>query len=238
MYHSTGVQKLSETQKSKLRNGHPVRIKKGSGNNLHLTDDQTKKLESAAKKGAAYTLTMHPEQAAKHKTGEGLFGDIAAKAKAFARKHKDLINPIIGRVRAGAKSGIDKLASKANAKVDEYIKPIEGEGIIGDALKGLIGMTGLGVKPKTLKSPLKSLEAKKPRKGKGILGNIIKSVAPAAIDAIASAATSAAKDKVAGMGAKRKPGRPKKTAKATTKKRPGRPRKGGALVAPGYSAGE
>ena len=238
MYHSTGVQKLSETQKSKLRNGHPVRIKKGSGNNLHLTDDQIKKLESAAKKGAAYTLTMHPEQAAKHKTGEGLFGDIAAKAKAFARKHKDLINPIIGRVRAGAKSGIDKLASKANAKVDEYIKPIEGEGVIGDALKGLIGMTGLGVKPKTLKSTLKSLEAKKPRKGKGILSNIIKSVALAAIDPIASAETSVAKDKVTGMGAKRKSGRPKKTAKSTTKKRPGRPRKGGALVAPGYSEGE
>ena len=232
MYHSVGVQKLSETQKSKLRNGHPVRIKKGSGNNLHLTDDQIKKLESAAKKGAAYTLTMHPEQAAKHKTGEGLFGDIAAKAKAFARKHKDLINPIIGRVRAGAKSGIDKLASKANAKVDEYIKPIEGEGIIGDALKGLIGMTGLGVKPKTLKS----LEAKKPRKGKGILSNIIKAVAPAVIDAAAGAV----KGKVEGMGAKRKPGRPKKAGrpKSTTKKRPGRPRKGGALIAPGYSAGE
>ena len=240
MYHSTGVQKLSETQKSKLRNGHPVRIKKGSGNNLHLTDDQIKKLESAAKKGAAYTLTMHPEQAAKHKSGEGLFGDIAAKAKAFARKHKDLINPIIGRVRAGAKSGINKLASKANDKVDEYIKPIEGEGLIGDALKGLIGMTGLGVKPKTLKSTLKSLPTKKPRKGKGILSNIIKAVAPTAIDAIANAATSAAKDKVSGMGAKRKPGRPKKAGrtKATTKKRPGRPRKGGALVAPGYDAGE
>ena len=238
MYHSVGVQKLSETQKSKLRNGHPVRIKKGSGNNLHLTDDQIKKLEAAARKGAAYTLTMHPEQAAKHKTGEGLFGDIAAKAKAFAKKHKDLINPIIGRVRAGAKSGIQKLADKANNKVDEYIKPIEGEGIIGDALKGLIGMTGLGVKPKTLKSTLKSLEAKKPRKGKGILSNIIKSVAPAAIDAIASAATSAAKDKVAGMGAKRKPGRPKKVARTIAKKRPGRPRKGGALIAPGYSAGE
>ena len=238
MYHSVGVQKLSETQKSKLRNGHPVRIKKGSGNNLHLTDEQIKKLEAAARKGAAYTLTMHPEQAAKHKTGEGLFGDIAAKAKAFAKKHKDLINPIIGRVRAGAKSGIQKLADKANNKVDEYIKPIEGEGIIGDALKGLIGMTGLGVKPKTLKSTLKSLEAKKPRKGKGILSNIIKSVAPAAIDAIASAATSAAKDKVAGMGAKRKPGRPKKVARTIAKKRPGRPRKGGALIAPGYSAGE
>ena len=232
MYHSTGVQKLSETQKSKLRNGHPVRIKKGSGNNLHLTDDQIKKLESAAKKGAAYTLTMHPEQAAKHKSGEGLFGDIAAKAKAFARKHKDLINPIIGRVRAGAKSGINKLASKANDKVDEYIKPIEGEGIIGDALKGLIGMTGLGVKPKTLKSTLKSLPTKKPRKGKGILSSIAKAVGPAIIDAAANAA----KGKVEGMGAKRKPGRPKKAPKSTTKKGPGRPRKnrsGGALFPAG-----
>ena len=238
MYHSTGVQTLSETQKSKLRNGHSVRIKKGSGNNLHLTDDQIKKLEAAAKKGAAYTLTMHPEQAAKHKSGEGFFGDIAAKAKAFARKHKDLINPIIGRVRTGAKSGINKLASKANDKVDEYIKPIEGEGIIGDALKGLIGMTGLGVKPKTLKSTLSSLPTKKPRKGKGVMTDIFKKVAPAAIDAIANAATSAAKNKVEGMGAKRKPGRPKKVTRTIAKKRPGRPRKGGALIAPGYSAGE
>ena len=240
MYHSTGVGKLSPSQMSKLRNGHPVRIKLGSGNTLNLTDQQIKKLQSAHKKGAAYTITFHPEQAEKH--GEGFFGDIASKAKKFAistvKKNRDLINPIIGRARSYAKSGIQKLADKANEKVDYYTPEIEGEGIIGDALKGLIGMTGLGVKPKTLKSTLKSLEAKKPRKGKGILGNIIKSVAPAAIDAIASAATSAAKDKVAGMGAKRKPGRPKKVTRTTAKKRPGRPRKGGALIAPGYSAGE
>jgi len=92
MYHSTGVGKLSESQKSKLRNGHPVRIKLGSGNTLHLTDPQIKKLQSAHKKGAAYTITFHPEQAEKH--GSGFFGDIASKAKAFAKKHKDLINPI------------------------------------------------------------------------------------------------------------------------------------------------
>ena len=212
MYSAIGVGKLSETQKSKLRNGHPVRIKKGSGNSLHLTDAQIKKLESAAKKGAAYTLTMHPEQAEKH--GAGFFGDIATKAKAFAKKHKDLINPIIGRVRAGAHSGIDKLSAKAREKIDEIIKPIEGEGVvkprrgrpkkgtgvIGDVLKGLIGVTGLGV-----------VKPKRVRKGKGVLTNIIKAVAPSAIDAIASAATSAAKDKVNGMGAKRKRkvGRPK-----------------------------
>jgi hypothetical protein len=212
MYHSTGVQKLSESQKSKLRNGHPVRIKLGSGNTLNLTDQQIKKLQSAHKKGAAYTITFHPEQAEKH--GSGFFGDIASKAKAFAKKHKDLINPIIAKVKAGAHSGIDKLSAKAREKIDDIIKPIEGEGvvkpkrrgrpkkgegIIGDALKGLIGMTGLGVvKPKRL------------RKGKGVLTNIIKAVAPTAIDAIANAATSAAKNKVEGMGAKkRKAGRPK-----------------------------
>jgi hypothetical protein len=212
MYHSTGVGKLSESQKSKLRNGHPVRIKLGSGNTLNLTDQQIKKLQSAHKKGTAYTITFHPEQAEKH--GSGMFGDIASKAKAFAKKHKDLINPIIAKVKAGAHSGIDKLSAKAREKIDDIIKPIEGEGvvkpkrrgrpkkgegIIGDALKGLIGMTGLGVvKPKRL------------RKGKGVLTNIIKAVAPTAIDAIASAATSAAKNKVEGMGAKkRKAGRPK-----------------------------
>ena len=212
MYHSTGVQKLSESQKSKLRNGHPVRIKLGSGNTLNLTDQQIKKLQSAHKKGAAYTITFHPEQAEKH--GSGFFGDIASKAKAFAKKHKDLINPIIAKVKAGAHSGIDKLSAKAREKIDDIIKPIEGEGvvkpkrgrpkkgegIIGDALKGLIGMTGLGV-----------VKPKRTRKGKGVLSNIIKAVAPTAIDAIANAATSAAKNKVEGMGVKkRKAGRPRK----------------------------
>ena len=211
MYHSTGVQNLSESQKSKLRNGHPVRIKSGSGNNLHLTDPQIKKLQSAHKKGAAYTLTMHPEQAEKH--GEGFFGDIASKAKAFAistvKKNRDLINPIIGRARSYAKSGIQKLADKANEKVDYFTPEIEGEGvvkpkrgrpkkgegIIGDALKGLIGMSGLGV-----------VKPKRGRKGKGIMSSLLKAVAPAIIDA----ASGAAKSKVEGMGRKRKAGRPRK----------------------------
>ena len=214
MYHSTGVQKLSESQKSKLRNGHAVRIKVGSGGNtLHLTDPQIKKLQSAHKKGAAYTITFHPEQAEKH--GSGFFGDIASKAKAFAKKHKDLINPIIAKVKADAHSGIDKLSAKAREKIDDIIKPIEGEGVvkpkrgrpkkgtgvIGDVLKGIIGVTGLGVvKPKRLR-----------KEGKGVLTNIIKAVAPSAIDTIANAATSAAKNKVEGMGVKkRKAGRPRK----------------------------
>ena len=229
MYHSTGVQKLSESQKSKLRNGHPVRIKQGSGNSLNLTDAQIKKLAQAHKRGAAYTIQMHPEQAEKH--GAGIFGDIKKFALSTVRKNRDLINPIIGRARSYAKSGIQKLADKANSQVDKYTPEIEGEGIIGDALKGLIGMSGLGMKKKRGRP-------KGTKKGKGIMSSLIKAVAPAIIDGVAGAV----KGKVEGMGIKRV-GRPRKKASKKASKKPktrrvGRPRKGGALIAPGYSAGQ
>ena len=139
------------------------------------------------------------------------------KQKKFAistvKKNRDLINPIIGRARSYAKSGIQKLADKANEKVDYYTPEIEGEGvkrrrgrpkkgegIIGDALKGLIGMSGLGVvQPKLL-------IAKRTRtEGKGVMSSLLKAVAPAIIDAAAGAV----KGKVEGMGRKRKAGRPR-----------------------------
>ncbi len=125
--------------------------------------------------------------------------------------------------------------SKANEKVDEYIKPIEGEGIIGDVLKDLISMIGLGAKKKRDR-PRKTTTTKK---RKGVLTSLIKTVAPAVIDTTAGST----KGKVSGMGPKRKPGRPRKVGrpKGPSKKGPGRPRKkrsGGALIAPGYSAGQ
>ena len=252
MYQSVGVAKLSESQKSRLRNGHPVRIKIGSGNKLNLTNEQIKKLQSAARKNAAYTLTMHPEQMEKH--GQGIFGDIYSKAKAIARKNKDLINPIIGRVKSGIHSGIDKLSSAAKGKVDQYIQPIEGEGmkkrrgrpkkkvgegIIGDALKGLIGMTGLGMKkrgrPKKAATTITVVQkAARTKKGKGVLSALVKAVAPAIIDAAAGAA----KGKVDGMGMRKIGLGIKKVAKKKKGGKVGRPRKrkGGALYAAGYGA--
>ena len=210
MYNVVSVGKLSETQKSKLRNGHPTRIIKGSANKLHLTNEQLKKFEAAARKGKAYTVTLNPEQAAKH--GQGIFGDIHSKVKKLAIKHKDVLNPIIAGLKTGAKKGASKLAEtaqeklleyalKAQDKIDSNINPIEGgaikrrgrpkkgEGLIGDALKGLITMSGVGAKPR------------KPRakKGKGIgalLGPLVKLAAPMVIDAVAGAA----KGKVSGMG--------------------------------------
>jgi len=248
MYKDVSVARLSQTQKSKLRNGHPVRVKMGSGTALGLTDDQIKKLERAAKKGKAVTITLHAEQAEKH--GAGILGDIATKIKKLAIQNKDLINPIIGRVRGTAKRGVSKLANKANETIDKYITDIDGgalfpagtgggalypagysgnglkkrgrkgKGIIGDVLKNVIGMTGLGVgekvKPKTLKDVLQKPEAKKrgrkPKTGEGI-GAIAKLAAKALAPIAIDAASNFAKDKVSGMGAKRKRGRRKKGGK-------------------------
>jgi hypothetical protein len=275
MYEVVSVGKLSETQKSKLRNGHPVRVKKGSGNQLCLSHDQIKKLESASRKGKAVTITLHPEQAEKH--GAGIFGDIATKLKKLAVQNKDLINPIIGRVRGTAKKGVSKLANKANETIDKYITDIEGgalypaghtgsgikkrgrpkkgKGVIGDVLKGIINTTGLGVvvEPPLLQVAEKTKKPRKTKKGKG-LGALAgfaakaaaKALAPVAIDAAANFA----KNKVSGLGVKKKRGR--KPGKVTTgqllglhkqalnltkqlKKR-GRPRKrdGGALMPAGY----
>jgi hypothetical protein len=242
MYEVVSVGKLSETQKSKLRNGHPVRVKKGSGNKLNLTPEQIKKLESASKKGKAVTITLHQEQAEKH--GSGIFGDIATKLKKLAVQNKDLINPIIGRVRGSARRGVSKLANKANETIDKYITDIEGgalfpagaglgggalypagysgnglkkkrgrkkkgEGIIGDVLKNVIGMTGLGVGNK-VKPEAKKRGRKKKGEGIGALAKLAaKALAPIAIDA----ASNFAKDKVSGMGIKKKRGRKKKGGK-------------------------
>ena len=66
------------------------------------------------------------------------------------------------------------------------------------------------------------------------MGSLLKAVAPTIIDAAAGAV----KGKVSGMGVKRV-GRPKKkVSKKPKTKKVGRPRKGGALIAPGYSAGQ
>jgi hypothetical protein len=69
-------------------------------------------------------------------------------------------------------------------------------------LKNVIGMTGLGVNPKTIKDVLKPENPKKTRKGQGIgvLAKLAaKALAPVAIDA----ASNFAKDKVSGMGKKK-----------------------------------
>ena len=214
MYNVVSVGKLSETQKSKLRNGHSTRIKKGTGNALSLTNEQLKKFEAAGRKGKAYTVTLNPEQAEKH--GSGMFGDIASKMKKLAIKHKDVLNPIIAGLKTGAKKGASKLAQAAQDKVVEYAQKAQDKidnnlnPIDGGAIKRRRG---------------------RPKKGEGfgaLLGPLVKLAAPVIIDAVAGAAK-----KKMGGGKKRKAGRPKKRRSGGALYAPGEGRSGGALYAPG-----
>lgn len=179
MYNPVGVSKLSENQKSRLRNGHPVRIKKGTANKLHLTQEQIKKLESAARRGAGYTVQLNPEQAQKH--GAGLFGDIATKMKKLAVKHKDLINPVIRAVKNAGHRGLQKVSSSLHNKINEIPelsgegvkkrrrgRPKKGDGLLGDVL-GFINPT-IGAVAKTVGLGVKKKRKPRTKKGDGFLG--------------------------------------------------------------------
>lgn len=60
MYHTLSIDHLSKKQVSKLLNGHPVRVKMGSGGKIHVTSEQAKKMHRAGLKGCAITLTLDP----------------------------------------------------------------------------------------------------------------------------------------------------------------------------------
>lgn len=179
-YHLVNIHQLTENQKSRLRNGHPVRVKLGNHHKLHVSEPQLKKLHKSHAAGKAYTLTMDPFQAKQH--GAGLFGDIVSKIKQLASKHKHMINPAISGLKKTAHHGISHLSKVAHETIENKLKtfggehsgegikkrrgrPKKGKGIVGDVLKGLVGFTGLGVKPKT---------RGRPKKGEGIIGDVLK----------------------------------------------------------------
>ena len=58
MYKTIGIEKLSDNQLSRLRNGHSVRVKLGSHHNIHLSVQQLKKLHSASKKAKHQPLHL------------------------------------------------------------------------------------------------------------------------------------------------------------------------------------
>ena len=252
MYKLTSVKSLSESQKSRLRNGHPVRVSAGSGNKLHLSDMQIKKLAKAAQSGKGITIQFDPNQATSH--GSGIFGDIATKAKAFVQKHKlqNVVNRAIKFGKAKAHAGVARLAKMAHEKIDT-VQPIgqglkkrrgrprkTGSGLVGD-ISGLISkgadVLGIGLKKRGRKPGPKKV-------GKGIISSLAKTASKALAPVVVDAASSFVKNKIAGSGRKRGPGRPKSTTakkpkakKPKAKKTPAKKRatkKGTALKPAGY----
>ena len=240
MYNPVGVSKLSENQKSRLRNGHPVRIKKGTANKLHLTQEQIKKLESASRRGAGFTVQLNPEQAQKH--GAGFFGDIATKVKKLAYQHKDIINPVIKAIKSAGHKGLKKVSTSLHNKISDMPELTgegakkrrrgrpskKGKGLFGDVL-GMINPT-IGTVAKSIGLGVKKTRKPRAKKGKGVISNLVKSGAKALAPMLIDAASNAAKNKISGMGTRKK----RTTKKATKRRRPRKTRTGSALMPAGY----
>ena len=248
MYHEVGIQKLSENQLSKLRNGHPVRVKLGNHHKICLSVQQLKKLHKAHQKGSASTISFDPYQLDAH--GSGILGDIGKKAKAFVQKYKlqDVVNPIINRVKNESHKGVSKLSNFAHSKINN-LQPIEqGEGIISDVL-GVLGnvskVAGLGIGEGVARKHYSKLPAPKyhpkppalkKRRGRGIMTDLAKSVAKSVAKKGIELGSNYLTDKVDGMGVAkhrrivgRKP--------ATIQKKKSHGGSGGALYPSGYTGG-
>ncbi len=76
MYHEVGTAKLSPTQLSFVTVIKSV-LKIGDSHKIHIRQEQSKRLNSAHKKGKAYTILFDPYQIEKH--GRGVYGNISTK---------------------------------------------------------------------------------------------------------------------------------------------------------------
>ena len=150
MYYKVGISQLSPNQISRLRNGHPVRVKLGSAHHIHLSAPQMKKLHASHRKGSAYTVIFDPHQAQQH--ASGLMGDIAKGVKAAFHKHKHLLNPVIRAAKGYAHRGVAKASKYAHEKIEDFPefqqghgikKHYKGKGVFGGVFNGAAGLSNL-----------------------------------------------------------------------------------------------
>ena len=142
MYHEVGIAKLSPAQISRLRNGHKTRIKKGDCHKVHLSQEQLKKLNSAHKKGKAYTVLFDPYQIEKHSNGQ--YGNICCKSKCG----KGLVSDVFNTAGTISKSvGLGVARKHTTAPKKRMTK--KGKGLLGDlgniAKQGAISIAQQGI---------------------------------------------------------------------------------------------
>ncbi len=128
MYHPIGLDKLSETQISRLRNGHAVRVKCGNHHKLHVSEQQHKKIMSAHKKGKAHTLMLDPFQQHQMKNGHGFFDTL----KNIAGPAIKTLAPVL------IDKGSEALKNKISGTGIHHKHPKKGRGLWGDLAKAVL----------------------------------------------------------------------------------------------------
>lgn len=149
MYHKTGIQTLSPTQISRILNGHRVRIKHGSGQEMHLSNEQHKKLMSASKKGCGITVELDPYQMDMNqhlrgaKKGKGFFDSALKIGKQVGKKVAPVLIDYgadqLKNAIANSGDGIRRATKKPVAKKTATKKPVAKKG-------GALRTAGYGAK--------------------------------------------------------------------------------------------
>ena len=220
MYHEYIIHNLSDPVLRKLMKGDKVRMRKHHiGHRVFITKEQAKLLEDAHKKKKSVMIGFTDGQIKHHiKVGSGLFDSL----KSFVKKHKDVFNPIIRTTKNAGHILLNKASNNLHSKINA-LPEIEGEGVVSDILGAIskgANLFGLGAKPRRTR-------------GKGFMGDLMKGATKAIVPALVDAGSNMIKDKINGLGIKKR-GRPRKT---TTTRKVGRPRKikAGALFPAGYN---
>jgi len=229
VYHGCGIAHLSASQKAKLKAGHPVRMKIGSGHTLPLTEHQIKKLQSAHRKGSAHTVHLDPYQI-DHLKGSGFFDSLKSIAKTVA----PVVRPIATNfLKQQASNLLGPMGSQvANSLIDIGDQQAQAHGYGVSNPLGL-KFRGRG-RPKSTKKTTKRI------RGAGWM-DIAKGVSKA----LRPVATNFIQDKLANRGgivgqlgnvALNLANQEAEKRGFGVKRRVGRPRKhhGGALIASGY----
>ena len=139
MYHKVKVGQLSNTQISRLLNGHGVRVSNGSNHEVELSKEQIKKFMKAREKGKAMTLTMDPFQMQNHQYLRGSGGGTGNLTKTSKGSAKRIITSATDRlIRALEGSGTDgnliRTVKDSGKRLivsgtDRAIRAIEGSGV-------------------------------------------------------------------------------------------------------------
>ena len=164
-FHQIRIKKLSDKVKSRIRNGHAVRIQptedmEGEGLNLIVHSHRLNNMTKCIKTGKGLQLALHPEEIHANRSvkGEGIFGK---KADKFLAKHgvKKLAYAVGSAVKPFAQKAITTagayfggpLGALASQTANDYLdRPEEYQKMIRDEMKGTHGMPTGNFKAKAI----------------------------------------------------------------------------------------
>jgi len=158
MYTPVGVSQLSNTQISKLLNGHAVTIKHGNQHKMNLSKEQVKKLHKAAQKGSGIRIMLDPYQQQMHQVmrGSGLMSGLkkaygkakqvvgqarqaAGHAQQFYQEHKQELEPYMNIAKKAATRKVSQIHAKAAPKLTRYLGDELGSQLAEHAQRSALG---------------------------------------------------------------------------------------------------